>query len=310
MEGINPKYSPAACSSFCSEIEESKDKVVAPKVEAKIVEETGSKCQQKQLDQFTVEKKTTSDFDLLYERTSRVESSRLVMTHFNNSKEEISLVRRMNLEFRNREAEWTPILITADSSDEIIKIRIKLDKLKGDFFSRTWVIADKETKSLIGIMTTSMLSKTGFSVINRHLLKQYTGRGFGSEALISIFEHYQNFRGMPIPKVDSANFKSRIRKCVLNMAEELLKTHDLIQFKEYLSIEDFSDINQFFRVASTFPDPFGMTIRHALRALERINKDHCFSGFTSEPVSNASVRSLEKCGFVKSGHEYKKYCAR
>ncbi|KEQ11195.1 hypothetical protein [Endozoicomonas numazuensis] len=147
-----------------------------------------------------------------------------------------------------------------------------------------------------------------FLAISRHLLKNYTGRGLGSEALLSIFECYKKFRGMPIPEIDRDNLKSRIQEIVFNIAEELLKTSDLIQFKGYFSVGDFSDTDHFFRVTRTFPNDFGPIIRSALRSLERVNKADCFSGFTSDPISVAAVRSLEKCGFVKSGYEYKKYC--
>ncbi len=39
-------------------------------------------------------------FDSFYQSTSIVESSRLIMIHFKNSKEEIKLVRDLNLEIR------------------------------------------------------------------------------------------------------------------------------------------------------------------------------------------------------------------
>ena len=308
-EGTASSYRPVISSFSYPESQSTKEKFAASEVKNESLKIEEPKFQNKTIDQFQVETKSVSEFDLLYQRTSMVESKRLIMTHFKNSEEEVSLVRKMNLEFFNKESKWTPIMIPDGSSNELIKNCIELKKLNGDFFSRTWVISDKERKTAIGIMTTSRLSGEGLSVITRHILKDYTGKGLGSEALLSIFDHYQKLRGMPIPKIDRTNLKSRIQKNLFDIAEELLNKTDLAQFKEYFSGGDFSNIDDLYRVTKPFPNSFGANVRSALCSLEKANRVDYFSGFISDPISEAAVRSLKKCGFVKSGCEYKKNCS-
>ena len=262
----------------------------------------------KKVDIFEVKQSSTSEFDSIYQKTSMVESSRLIMTNFNNSMEELNLVRALNLEFEKNESEWTPIEAPAWFSDETIKDLIELNKLEGGFFSRVWVLMDKETKSLIGIMTTSRLTPEGYSVISRHLLKEYTGKGFGSEALLSIFEYYSGFK-MQIPKIDRRILKIRIQKVLFNIAENLLPACKVCEFKEYISSGDFSDSNKLYRITRSFQNRVGIKIRNALHHLESPVREERFSAFFSFPSSEAAVRSLEKCGFVKlPKNKYMKYC--
>ena len=230
------------------------------------------------------------------------------MTVFGNSMEELSLVRALNLEYVNEESEWTPIRASCDFSDETIKHIIKLSELRGGFYSRVWVIKDKKTKRLIGIMSTLGLSQDGYSTITRQLLKKYTGKGLGSEALLSIFEHYSGFQAVKVPKIDQHILKMRIQETLFNMAEALIPPCKLVEFKDYFLRGEFSDIAKLFKITNLFPDELPMVVRSALTCLKQPVREERFSGFISTPISEAAVRSLEKCGFIKLGDQYKKSC--
>ena len=233
----------------------------------------GAEGADKKIDQFEVKQATTSnsEFDMLYQKTSMVESSRLIMTNFRNSMEELSLVRALNLELSNKESKWTPVKVPVDFSDETIKHLIGLYKLNGSFFSRIWVIMDKETQVLIGIMDTSQLNSEGYSVITRHLLKKYTGKGLGSEALLSLFEHYSRFNTMKIPENDRQVIKIRTQESLFKMAEVLLPPSKVVEFQELFFKENFSDHSEVHRITDFFPGDIGPKVRVELNSLKR----HC-----------------------------------
>ena len=248
----------------------------------------------------------TLEYDSLYQKTSRIESERLVMTHFNDSEEELYLVRLMNLEFIHKVSKWTPLNFPGYASDETLICLIRLEKLRGGFFSRIWVIRDKRTMKKIGILITSGLSDDGLSTVDCHIFKDFTGKGLGSEALMSIFRYYQCFNAMQLPEINKHILKARIQDVLFKLSVELLSQDDLEQFKTDLFSGDYSDL---FKITRAFPDCFAVKVRHSLRSLnEPAKRIRHFSGFKAVPVSEAGVRSLIKCEFVEFNGQYRRYC--
>ena len=117
------------------------------------------------------------------------------------SQEEINALREMNTKYwydantTTLRGNWTPVKFEDNTASKLVDGLVQLKTLdKGSFFSRVWFLRDKESNKIIGIIDSTGLDEDGYSEISIRLLKSTRRKGFASEAVNGLIDHFRQFK--------------------------------------------------------------------------------------------------------------------
>ena len=214
------------------------------------------------------------------------------------------LVESLNDALRTGKSHWTVLEIPHKTPPLIIRRLLQITEVTGDFFTRTWFIREKKTGSLIGMMQTSALDKSGFSEVDAHLEPECCGQGYGTEALMGIVELYRPYIGR---KMLMPSF-SCLKENLLSQLQIIVPFYLKEDAPEFLSrVESLSDNTRrlFNLLEYHFPNTIHRILYAALTPLNQCKRAEVFEykGLWAYAATGASSKSLKKCGFVKKGED-------
>ncbi len=241
-------------------------------------------------------------WEVVCNSASEIITDRLFLHNPMYSSDEMALLRNSNDAFKSGKSEWSPVVLDDDVSDDDIEMLLKIHPITGGFFSRIWYVRDKETNNLIGVIKTLGLDADGYSQIQRYLISDYCSKGLGSEALLAVFDFYAYYKAGNYQRYKPSEIRSKLTPIINQLSDRFLKETESRAFKlAWQSSTSFTDVYKALRATDGFPinirRAVNMSIIKAFGIKE--NKLTTFNGLRSLPVSEASRRSLLKCGFTR-----------
>ena len=245
------------------------------------------------------------DWHVQFNESSFLETERLFLQEMTFSEEEVSLVRLLNAERRSGKAHWTVLNMDKGFSTSDLQSVYGCHHIENGFYGRIWVLREKLTNTPIGLFQTTSPNEDGFCSIRRHILSEYCGKGLGSEAIEGVFKFYKSTDSSIFKQYSTSQVKVYSILCLLDLAKQYMDSEKFTIFHAKIkSMSNRQIYEKRFDLLKYFScDKYNVVITYFFNLKELPENERTrFRGLASVPVSEASKRSIAKCGFVqKSG---------